>query len=142
MRDIGSKLHTKINNTSHKHPGYSHEAWEMLISKVEEELNMEPTEKYLVSLDQIWQFKKNRIINDTVIAYKDQPYTELLEKAVKEIENYQIPSTTLKKLEAIANQLDEEEWIVEENGRVWLGVDGACRNNGNEDARASIGIYA
>lgn len=138
MREIGTQLRIHLNKIEHDSCVYSHERWEEAISDIENVLNNTPTPHKLTP-NQIWQIEEKVDPMANVIRPRPLNHGELIRKACKKIQKYVIKG---KNKEEITNEelINPENYLIDTEGYHWVYVDGACRNNGSQNATAGIGI--
>ncbi|XP_065218993.1 uncharacterized protein LOC135844661 [Planococcus citri] len=134
MRDIGNRLRVKLN--THAEGAYSHHGWSTYIKEIEEEINNTPNDVN-VPPNEVWRIDEL----DTEIPVNkceiDARYQlRLFREAQQKLD---VPSITRSQL--IDDKLDMlNDVYTSSEGVVWVSIDGACANNGSEDAIAGIGI--
>ncbi|XP_065209910.1 uncharacterized protein LOC135838208 [Planococcus citri] len=134
MRMIGERLRLKINFDCRG--AYSHEGWHHYTKEVEDEINNCPNEVGILPND-LWEIN-DFVLNLPIDRVPINAHYELKELR-KTARNKQVPSITIEELKSTKLDMLNDVYTASD-GHVWVWVDGACANNGDEDAIAGVGI--
>ncbi|XP_065221385.1 uncharacterized protein LOC135846306 [Planococcus citri] len=135
MRIIGDRLRVKINQSAEDFD-YTHHGWHKYAKQVENEINNTPTE-FGVKPNEAWGIRDDLAQDLPVPSIGINAKFEL-RKLREEQRANNVPSITSE--EALKMKMDPKKLIVDKKGFVWVAVDGACSQNGTDEAIAGIGI--
>ncbi|XP_065208508.1 uncharacterized protein LOC135837228 [Planococcus citri] len=134
MRIIGDRLRIKMNSTADG--AYSHHGWSTYIENIEEEINNTPNDVN-VPPNEIWSISEFDTDFPSERVKFDAKYH--LRKFREKRKQDELPSITSEELLNSKLDLLNNVYISSEDV-VWVSVDGACANNGSDNAIAGIGI--
>ncbi|XP_065218596.1 uncharacterized protein LOC135844359 [Planococcus citri] len=134
MRIIGDRLRIKMNINADG--AYSHHGWSTYVKEIEEEINNTPNDDN-VPPDEVWQIAEFETDLPTGRLTFNAKYH--LRKLLEKKERQDLPSITSEDLMNSKLDLLNNVYTSVDNV-VWVSIDGACANNGSDDAIAGIGI--